>query len=142
MTHVWQNQNVGPIYLAHAAFSQITMGDAAYNYGYTPAASDVNITIPDAKYGGASVTAARGELTGEGAIAVLNAKTGSQFMDFPPEQQGQIMMHYFVRKELLGKPQSDYAPWRSSRTGYGHTPAGRVMPPSSAVWLCVTPPGA
>ena len=32
-------------------------------------------------------------------------------MEFTPEQQGQIMMHYFVRKELLGKPQSDYAPW-------------------------------
>jgi hypothetical protein len=32
-------------------------------------------------------------------------------MDFNPEQQGQIVMHYFTRKVLLGKPQSDYAPW-------------------------------
>ena len=34
MTHVWQNQNVGPIYMGHAVFDQIAQGDAAYNYGY------------------------------------------------------------------------------------------------------------
>jgi len=97
--------------LAHAAFSQISMGDAAYNYGYTAPASDVNITIPNAKYGGASSKQPRGAVSGEGAAALLTGKTADQFMEFTPEQQGQIMMHYFVRKELLGKPQSDYAPW-------------------------------
>ena len=47
MTHVWQNQNVGPIYMAHAAFSQVMMGDNAYNYGYT--APSPNITLANAK---------------------------------------------------------------------------------------------
>jgi len=109
MTHVWQNQNVGPIYMAHAAFSQVAMGDAAYNYGYT--APSPNITLTNAKYDGSSATEQIGEVSGEGATALLLGKTADEFMSFTPEQQGQIMMHYFVRKELLGRPQSDYAPW-------------------------------
>jgi hypothetical protein len=32
-------------------------------------------------------------------------------MDFGPEKQGQIIMHYFTRKVLQAKPASDYAPW-------------------------------
>ena len=36
MTHVWQNQNVGPIYMAHAIATHITMGDdPSYNSGTT-----------------------------------------------------------------------------------------------------------
>ena len=33
-------------------------------------------------------------------------------MDFTPEQQGQIMMQYFVRRVLLARPATDYAPWQ------------------------------
>ena len=54
MTHVWQNQNVGPIYMAHAAFSQVTMGDNAYNYGYT--SPSPSITLNNAKYDGSSAS--------------------------------------------------------------------------------------
>jgi hypothetical protein len=109
MTHVWQNQNVGPIYMAHAAFSQVTMGDNAYNYGYT--SPSPSITLNNAKYDGSSASEPTGSVSGEGAAALLMGKTADEFMSFPPEQQGQIMMHYFVRKELLSKPPSDYAPW-------------------------------
>ena len=35
--HVWQGENTGPYYMGHALFSQVTMGDAAYNYGGAPA---------------------------------------------------------------------------------------------------------
>jgi hypothetical protein len=114
MTHVWQNQNVGPVYMGHAAFSQISMGDAAYNYGYNDPGS--NITINNARYDGASVTKADGRLIGEGASALLAATAADDFMDFTPEQQGQIMMHYFARRVLLNRPQSDYAPWEKFAT--------------------------
>jgi hypothetical protein len=31
--HVWQGENTGPYYIGHALFSQVTMGESAYNYG-------------------------------------------------------------------------------------------------------------
>jgi hypothetical protein len=31
---------------------------------------------------------------------------------FNPEQQGQIMMHYFVRRVLLNQTPAQYAPWQ------------------------------
>jgi len=113
-THVWQNQNIGPIYMAHAAFSQVTMGDAAYNYGYVDPGT--SITIANAHYDGSPATEANGRVMGEGASALLAAKAADEFMDFPPEQQGQIMMHYFTRRVLLNQPQSDYAPWEKFAT--------------------------
>ena len=109
MTHVWQNQNVGPIYMAHAVFDQIVLGqEAAYNYGYDDNLSA--ITLPNSVYDGTSRDEAIGPITGEGAEDALNAT--DDFMHFEPEQQGQIMMHWFVRKVLLGRPDADVAPWQ------------------------------
>ena len=50
--HVWQGENTGPYYIGHALFSQVTHGNAAYNYGgasalkanTTPAASSTTST--------------------------------------------------------------------------------------------------
>jgi hypothetical protein len=110
MTHVWQNQNVGPVYLGHAIFSQAAQGDAAYNYGYNT--GDAAINIPKADYAGNAESISEGFATGEGGQDELNAKTADQFMEFSPEQQGQIMMQYFVRRELLQRPPANYAPWQ------------------------------
>ena len=112
MTHVWQNQNVGPIYLAHAIADHVTMGDdPSYNYGYNVSAASTQITIPDARYDGSSEQVPDGPTIGEGGRTVMENTAADHFMDFGPEQQGQIMMHYFARRVLLAKPQSDYAPW-------------------------------
>jgi hypothetical protein len=112
MTHVWQNQNVGPIYLAHAIADHIRMGDdPSYNYGYKDDAHSSQITLLNAKYDGSSEAVRDGAETGEGGRTVVDNAAPDTFMDFGPEQQGQILMHYFVRKVLLGKPQPDYAPW-------------------------------
>jgi hypothetical protein len=114
MTHVWQNQNVGPVYMGHAIFSQASLGDAAYNYGYTSGMADIH--IPNARYDGTAVDLPQGDMTGAGAEAVLAAKAGDEFMDFNPEAQGQIMMHYFTRRVLLGQPAADYAAWEKFAT--------------------------
>jgi len=110
MTHVWQNQNVGPVYLGHAIFSQIAMGDAAYNYGYNT--GDAGINVPNADYAGNAETISEGFVTGEGGQDELTAPD-ADFMDFTPEQQGQIMMQYFARRVLLGRTPANYAPWQT-----------------------------
>jgi len=111
MTHVWQNQNVGPVYLGHAIYVQIAMGDAAYNYGYNT--NDTGITLSNADYAGnPEVDISEGFAIGEGVQDELNAKDADEFMDFTPEQQGQIMMQYFVRRVLQGRPAAEYAPWQ------------------------------
>ena len=35
--HVWQGEVTGPYYMGHALFSQVTLGNAAYDYGGEPA---------------------------------------------------------------------------------------------------------
>jgi hypothetical protein len=112
MTHVWQNQNVGPVYMGHALFSQGAEGDAAYNYGYDT--GDPAITLPNANYDGGSETERQGFATGEGGQDELNAT--NDFMDFGPEQQGQIMMQYFVRKVLRGESSPALDPWQKFAT--------------------------
>ncbi|HTD89750.1 MAG TPA: hypothetical protein VK663_03745, partial [Burkholderiales bacterium] len=111
MTHVWQNQNVGPVYLGHAVFAQIAMGqNPAYNYGYNTGGASIN--LPNSDYAGNSESLTEGFATGEGGKEELDAKDADEFMDFTPEQQGQIMMHYFVRRTLLGRTPENYAPWQ------------------------------
>ncbi len=69
LTHVWQNQHVGPIYLAHAVAGGIVEG---YNYGYTE--PDVEITVPNAFHDGRSVNYQNGFITGEGGRAGLDGR--------------------------------------------------------------------
>ena len=82
LTHVWQNQHVGPVYLAHAVASQ-WFGEG-YDYGYTDG------------------------YNGDGGDDDLDAK-GGDLSQFNPEQQGQIAMHFYVRKYLASL---DYASWQ------------------------------
>ncbi|MEP6876407.1 MAG: hypothetical protein ABI887_18785, partial [Burkholderiales bacterium] len=90
-------------------FDQIVLGqEAAYNYGYD--ANNTGITLPNSSYDGASHFEPIGSITGENGEAALNAT--DDFMSFGPEQQGQIMMQWFVRKVLLGRPAADVAPWQ------------------------------
>ena len=109
MTHVWQNQNVGPIYMAHAVFDQITLGqEAAYNYGYDN--DNTGITLANSVYDGTSRAEPIGAIIGKNGEAALNAT--NDFMTFGPEQQGQIMMQWFVRKVLLNQSDATVAPWQ------------------------------
>lgn len=105
MTHVWQNQNVGPVYMAHAIASQFGAG---YNYGYTEGST---ITINNGDYAGNSFNDASGRIDGQGGEAALDAADGD-FMSFNPEQQGQITMHYFVRRYLQMRPPAEYEAWQ------------------------------
>jgi hypothetical protein len=110
LTHVWQYQTNGSAYLADAVFAQATgagVDDDAYNYGYVD--NGATITIP-IDYQGNTRSLDLGQTTGEGRQDDLAAANGN-FAHFNPEQQGQIIMHYFVRKVLLNRAPADYAPW-------------------------------
>ncbi|MEE9321330.1 MAG: hypothetical protein V3U76_12850 [Granulosicoccus sp.] len=85
LTHVWQNFETGPMYLAEAIHAQV-VDPNAYNYGYT------NST------------------TGAGAEAELQAANGD-FESFNREQQGQIAMHYYHRA-FVESPPLDVSDWQ------------------------------
>jgi hypothetical protein len=109
MTHVWQHQNVGPIYMAHALFGQATSG---YNYGYQESTDpDDAVVLPNGAYDGSEQREPQGFADGFGAESAL-AAGGGDITTFNPEQQGQIMMHYFVRRHLLNQTPAQYAAWQ------------------------------
>ena len=113
LTHVWQYQTNGSTYLADAVFAQATGDgdfDDAYNYGYVDVGGAGNVTVP-VDYAGTTDTFDAGQMTGEGGQDDLGAAAGN-FAGFNPEQQGQIVMHYYVRKVLLNRPAADWAPWQ------------------------------
>jgi hypothetical protein len=87
LTHVWQNQHVGPIYLAHAVESQWL--EEGYNYGYT-----------------------NGHNGSGGEAELQNA--GGDLSAFNPEQQGQIAMHYYVRRYMDSLNYDDWQPYIDS----------------------------
>ena len=95
MTHVWQNQNVGPIYMASCDLRPDRQGDAAYNYGYDD--SNTGITLPNGNYDGSTQDEPSGHHRPAQEARTRSTPT-DDFIDFNPEQQGQIMMHYFVRR--------------------------------------------
>ncbi|MBA3524213.1 MAG: hypothetical protein H0T85_06615, partial [Geodermatophilaceae bacterium] len=105
LTHVWQFEFTGPFYMAEAIHAQV-LGDG-YNYGYTTAATNTKITVD---YAGTELELPTGKTTGEGGQAALLAAAGD-FEAFNREQQGQILMHWFVRKNLM-QPPADHAPWQ------------------------------
>ncbi|HZZ97066.1 MAG TPA: hypothetical protein VFE19_08625, partial [Jatrophihabitantaceae bacterium] len=110
LTHVWQYQTKGSAYLADAVFAQATgagVDDDAYNYGYVNDTQTISIPID---YNGTMKTLDLGQTTGEGGQDDLAAANGD-FTKFNPEQQGQIIMHFFVRKVLLNRAAADYAAW-------------------------------
>jgi phage-related protein len=86
LTHVWQHFETGPMYLSEAIHAQVTEDDA-YNYGYTNADN------------------------GDGAETALQAAAGD-FESFNREQQGQIVMHYYVRRFEEGRPEAEWTDWQ------------------------------
>jgi hypothetical protein len=94
LCHVYQYQDVGPIYILEAIHAQ-TLG-VGYNYGYT---NDLN-----------------GDGGGPGLLAEINKNpTLSKkevFERFNREQQAMIIQHYYVRRYIENRPASDYAPWQ------------------------------
>lgn len=96
LTHVWQFTHTGPEYLLQAVGAQV-VGDG-YNYGYTEDTAAVTVDI-DHDGNTAALDAGRG--AGLDGGAALDA-AGGNFDAFNREQQGQIMMHFFVRNTLLG----------------------------------------
>lgn len=104
LTHVWQSREVGGIYMAEAIAAQAT-GDGVngdgYNYGYTTtnvAAAD-SLNIVDHYDGTQTNYRDLGFILGEGGDNDLQAANGD-FEAFNREQQGQILMHWFVRTQL------------------------------------------
>jgi len=88
LTHVWQNFQVGPIYMVEALEAQ--MSKAGYNYGFT--------------------NDAQGWLDGEGAQqALINAK--SNYNSFNREQQAMIIQHYWMRRYSENKEYTEWQPY-------------------------------
>lgn len=104
LTHVWQSREVGGIYMAEAIIAQNADG---YNYGYDDfaVANADSLDIQDRYDGTVTNYDALGFIMGENGDAALNAENGN-FDAFNREQQGQIMMHWFVRTQLQITDQS------------------------------------
>jgi hypothetical protein len=107
LTHVWQFAVTGPFYMSEAIHAQVA--GAGYNYGYDEGVS--NVTIP-VDYAGKTKKLDAGETTGLGAEDKLDPVPAKKFEAFNREQQGQITMHYFVRRVLQGRPPAEYAAWQ------------------------------
>jgi hypothetical protein len=106
LTHVWQAEFTGPFYMSEAIHAQVL--GSGYDYGYDEGVGSTTIPID---YSGGTELVDDGTDLGEGGQDDLIAANGD-FESFNREQQGQITMHYFVRKELLGRPEADWAPWK------------------------------
>ena len=106
LTHVWQAEFTGPFYMSEAIHAQVL--GSGYNYGYDESATGVDVDRSTTPARRSSING--GDAIGEGGQAELLAADGD-FESFNREQQGQILMHYFVRKELLGQAESDWEPW-------------------------------
>lgn len=110
LTHVWQSREVGGIYMAEAILAQATndgVGGDAYNYGYlennVPAADELDLQD---RYDGSFTTYGDlGSIMGEGGDDDLVAAAGD-FDAFNREQQGQILMHWFVRTQVTIRDQA------------------------------------
>lgn len=97
LTHVWQFEDQGPFYMAEAVHAQ-EFGDG-YDYGYDD---------------GDNGDGGEDDLL---AVFVDNPTLNAAevFEEFNREQQGDIIMHYFVRRHEEGRPAVDYAPWEPFR---------------------------
>lgn len=97
LTHVWQSQVEGPLYMSQAIHAQVTSD--AYNYGNHGTSGDIEIDV-DAK-----VTPTRessnniGRWIGEGGQAQLAAANGD-LLQFNVEAQAEIISHWFARARL------------------------------------------
>ncbi len=121
LTHVWQSREVGGIYMAEAIFARPTVPGSSdpYNYGYstTPVTRANALTVRDKFDGSTTPYLALGDLMGDGGDAALVA-AGGNINAFNREQQGQIMMHWFVRTQLEIR-----------------NTAGALVTPGAAAWV-------
>ena len=105
LTHVWQYQQQGSPYLADAVFAQATgdgVGDSGYNYGYRRAGR-ADGHHPEGLRRGGTETGAGGELHGRGRRRTTSrADAPRPGHGLNPEMQAQVIMHWYVRKVLLG----------------------------------------
>ena len=82
---------------------------SGYNYGYDESATAVDVILID--YAGTTESIDGGDATRRGRSGRARSPPEATSTSFNREQQGQILMHYFVRKELLGRAESDWEPW-------------------------------
>jgi hypothetical protein len=97
LTHVWQHREIGGIYMANAILAQAV--GAGYNYGYSASASDPSLNVESDYDGNTMETTRHGSDIGLNGETALN-DAGGDFNVFNEEQQGQILMHWFVRTQL------------------------------------------
>jgi len=89
LTHVWQNFQVGPIYMVEALEAQFSK--QGYNYGWS--------------------NTANGPVNGEGAQqALINAK--GNFNSFNREQEAMIIQHYWMRRFGPAATRAEYTEWQ------------------------------
>ncbi|MGF1493707.1 MAG: hypothetical protein ACFBSC_14875 [Microcoleaceae cyanobacterium] len=99
LCHVYQYQDIGPIYAAEAIHAQLKeelTGVSAYNYGFNNRSN------------------------GEGGeVSLLNAINNNPLLSqkevfeiFNREQQAMIIQHYYVRRYVERRPEADYAAWQ------------------------------
>jgi phage-related protein len=94
LSHVWQFEETGAFYMAEAIHAQV-VGDG-YNYGYT-----------DAGNGDGGENALLDIFTDNPTL-----NTEAIFELFNREQQGQIIMHYYVRRYDESRPVNEYEAWQ------------------------------
>jgi hypothetical protein len=97
LTHVWQHREIGGIYMANAILAQAV--GAGYNYGYSASTSDPTLNVESDYDGNTMETTRHGSDIGLNGETALNDARGD-FNVFNEEQQGQILMHWFVRTQL------------------------------------------
>ncbi len=97
MTHVWQAETEGPLYLSEAIHAHATTADA-YDYGNQGVGGQAEIDL-DAKTPPTRGNVFLGAGLGEGGRAQLTAANGDLSV-FNPEQQGEIISHWFTRARL------------------------------------------
>lgn len=100
LTHIWQSREVGGIYMAEAIAAQTTFG-TGYNYGYDDfnVADADRLTIVDHYDGTATTWADLGHIIGRNGEDAMD-DANEDFDAFNREQQGQVLMHWFVRTQL------------------------------------------
>lgn len=100
LTHIWQSREVGGIYMAEAIIAQTDLG-SGYNYGYDSnrVAEVDSINMNDLYDGTITNHTDLGSILGKDGETALDDANGD-FDAFNREQQGQIIMHWFVRNHL------------------------------------------
>ena len=107
LTHVWQAEFTGPFYMSEA-----DPRPGPRRPGTTTATTRVSARRRSRSTTRHDRTRRRRLASSARAARTTSPRPNGDFEPFNREQQGQILMHYFVRKVLLNRPQADWAPWQ------------------------------